>query len=161
MTTWSGTLPTIAAGAKILGSDIDTIRDAVGGVTDAWTAYTPTWTSSGTAPALGNGTLTGSYIRSGKFVVATALLIMGSTTTYGTGSYRISLPAGLTSARNYQAGSLYMVDTGTAQKAGGVYTYTDGTNVELVASTAVVSSTVPHTWANGDYLSWAILMEVA
>src|SRR5882672_3849200 len=34
----------------------------------AWTAYTPVWGSSGTAPAIGNGSLTGFFIQVGKTV---------------------------------------------------------------------------------------------
>jgi len=58
----------------------------------AWTAYTPAWTSSGTAPALGNGTATGHYMRSGKAITVAAEIVSGTTTTFGTGNYRISLP---------------------------------------------------------------------
>lgn len=55
--------------------------------------YTPTWTASSVNPSLGNGTVTGSYINiGGKCVVFAAKIAMGSTTTYGTGQYAVSLP---------------------------------------------------------------------
>jgi hypothetical protein len=61
-------------------------------IQDAWTSYTPSWTSSGTAPALGNGTLTGEYQQVGDLVYVKIVWQAGSTTTYGTGTYRFSLP---------------------------------------------------------------------
>jgi hypothetical protein len=58
----------------------------------AWTDYTPAWTSSGTAPALGNGTIEGRYLHIGDMVMARFLLTIGSTSTNGSGDYRISMP---------------------------------------------------------------------
>lgn len=55
-------------------------------------AFTPTWGSSGTAPALGNGDLRGTYQRNGTMVFATYQLTIGSTTTLGSGSYTFTLP---------------------------------------------------------------------
>ncbi|MFF3300975.1 hypothetical protein [Streptomyces sp. NPDC002908] len=68
------------------------IRDQFASMFDAWSTYTPTWTSSGTNPSLGNGTLTGRYIKIGRTCTASILLTTGSTTTYGTGTYLFSLP---------------------------------------------------------------------
>jgi hypothetical protein len=59
------------------------------------TAYTPTWTQpSGVQPSLGNGTLTGRYIRQGRQCTVQIELTMGSTTTFGNSSvaYQLSLP---------------------------------------------------------------------
>lgn len=58
----------------------------------AWTTYTPVWTSSGTAPTLGNGTLTGRYSKIGRQVTAQIIWTSQSTTLYGTGTYTWSLP---------------------------------------------------------------------
>ena len=54
-------------------------------------SYTPTWGSTGTAPSLGNGTLTGSYQQFGKLVYFRAVLTLGSTSTIGTGQYHLTL----------------------------------------------------------------------
>lgn len=59
----------------------------------AWTTYTPAWTSTGTQPTLGDGTLTGRYVNLGATIVGEIRLLFGSTTTRGTGSYKFSLPA--------------------------------------------------------------------
>lgn len=58
----------------------------------AWTAYTPTWGSAATAPAIGNGSLTGQYIQLGKVVIFAAMITMGTTSTFGTGQWTLTLP---------------------------------------------------------------------
>ncbi|GGP56090.1 hypothetical protein [Streptomyces abikoensis] len=58
----------------------------------AWSTYTPTWTATTTNPSLGNGTLVGSYLITGKICHVSIMLTIGSTTNKGSGAYRISLP---------------------------------------------------------------------
>ncbi|MEU6141398.1 hypothetical protein ABZ848_13640 [Streptomyces sp. NPDC047081] len=58
----------------------------------AWNTYTPAWTAETTAPAIGNGTLTGKYAIVGKVCHFTTLVAFQSTTTYGSGNYYFSLP---------------------------------------------------------------------
>lgn len=117
-----------------------------------WTPYTPSWTSSGTAPSLGNGTLIGSYNIIGQTVVGAARLIMGSTTTFGTGNYFISTPFTLFfpsfvngMAYDSSAGQLYIVggqfDTGTRWSF-----------IDTAKPGVVVSNTTPFTWAQSDEL---------
>lgn len=83
-----------------LATDVDGALTTMDGRVDAletnpaWSSYTPAWTSSGTAPALGNGTLTGAYIQHGSTVHVRIVLTLGSTSTVGTGLYRFSLPVG-------------------------------------------------------------------
>lgn len=61
-----------------------------------WATYIPTWESSGTAPALGNGSISGRYVLLGGGTVhGTIVLTMGSTTTFGTGIYLLGAPTGL------------------------------------------------------------------
>jgi hypothetical protein len=61
-------------------------------VTHQSLAYTPTFRSGGTAPSLGNGTLTGTWSRSGTQITATVNFTVGSTTTLGTGGLYFGLP---------------------------------------------------------------------
>ncbi|MFF3891402.1 hypothetical protein [Streptomyces sp. NPDC001914] len=68
------------------------IRDQFNSMFAAWTAYVPTWTSSGTAPNIQNGTLSGRYIKYGRTVLCEINMVTGSTTTYGSGNYNWSLP---------------------------------------------------------------------
>jgi hypothetical protein len=67
------------------------IRDQLNSMFGAWTAYTPTWTAS-TNPSIGNGTLTGRYLKIGRTVFCEIYLLPGSTTTFGSGNYLLSVP---------------------------------------------------------------------
>lgn len=128
-----------------------------------WTAYTPVWSSSGTQPALGNGTIVGAYRQVGKTVDVVARLLMGSTSTFGTGSYFISLPTSLPakSASPRAVGGAYLLDSGTAAKSG--IAAVDGTLtvVFFASSTSQVTSTSPHTWAVSDEIAFFFTYEVA
>lgn len=78
--------------------------------------YTPTWTGSGGNPAIGNGTLTGSYIRIGKLVKVDIQVIAGATTTFGAGSYNLTLPFAPASRR--QMLDCDVLDTGVQHYLG-------------------------------------------
>lgn len=61
----------------------------------AWTTYIPTWSTGGTQPVRNNGTIDGAYKLLGGYGKTTLFwfrVTFGTTTTYGTGSYNISLP---------------------------------------------------------------------
>lgn len=59
----------------------------------SWTSYTPSWTASTTNPAIGNGTITGRYqVIGGTTCHFYVKITMGTTTTYGTGYWIVSLP---------------------------------------------------------------------
>ena len=113
-------------------------------------SYTPAWTATGTAPALGNGTLSGSYSRSGYRIKANLLWIAGSTTTFGTGAWSFSLPK---AAARSEVCSAYAADTGTGfysgisrvvASASTVQTYFGDNNGNST------TNTIPFTWANTD-----------
>jgi transcription elongation factor len=91
-------------------------------------SFTPTWSSTGTAPVLNNGTLTGRYFRFNKLVIAQISWTAGSTTTFGTGSYRFSLPI---TANN----TLYTAGYGTYGDASTLNTYVS--SVSFVSTTTV------------------------
>ena len=78
----------------------------------AWSSYTPVWTSTGTQPTVGDGSLTGRYVSLGATIVGEIRLLFGSTTSRGTGTYRFSLPASGV-AENYQPmGQVVLRDEG-------------------------------------------------
>ncbi len=54
--------------------------------------YVPTWTSSGTAPSLGNGSLRGLWSRNGRTITVSVELSFGDTTSAGTGSWFFGAP---------------------------------------------------------------------
>jgi len=57
-----------------------------------WYDYTPVWTALTTPPVLGNGTLTGRYVRTGPVVRCKVAWAAGATTTFGVGTWLFSLP---------------------------------------------------------------------
>lgn len=76
------------------------IRDQLNSFFGAWTDYSGTFVwgaESGSAPAIGNGTIVARYLKVGRTVDYLHRITMGSTTTYGDGgsaaNYYFSLPA--------------------------------------------------------------------
>jgi len=121
-----------------------------------WTSYTPTWGAYGTAPSLGNGTFTAQYIQIGKLVTVQIRFVAGSTTTFGTSGWTFTLPVTAKSQSNSVTGAPaagYAEDAGVA---GYVIPHVriDGnqTKFEIWSSAFTsFSSTVPFTWASGDW----------
>ena len=118
--------------------------------------FTPTWTASGTQPALGNGVWTTGFGDLGGWTVFAFKLAMGSTTTFGSGNWFFSLPVPC-GPLGYWNGSVYFYDTSAATYYTGItHVQPNGTTVDMVtnATTLIVGATSPFTWANGDGL-WA------
>lgn len=86
----------------------------------AWHSYTPGWTSDGTQPTLGNGTLTGEYRLIDSLTMQVQLQwVRGSTGTNGTGTYQFGLPSGYAARSGPpQTVSARLLDSGTAHLAG-------------------------------------------
>ena len=128
----------------------------------AWTTYVPAWTSTGTAPAIGNGTITGASMTHGKTTFVRGQITMGSTTTFGTGTYSVSVPTAATAGSQAQTvGVTFYLDSGTAQR-GGMCIFGTSTTMQLItAAGGDVTNTVPHTWANTDRIYWSVTYEIA
>jgi hypothetical protein len=172
-----------AKGDLLAGTAADTVaRLAVGATNDTvltvdsstatglkysadWTTFTPTWTATTTNPVIGNGTLTGKYIKIGKTVIAQYRFVAGSTTTFGSGNYRFSLPINadrIVGAQGGVAGSLFMEDNGVANFQSTGVRLPDADRIEfLTSSTLPVSNSSPFTWANGDFFMGEIVYGVA
>jgi hypothetical protein len=116
----------------------------------AWTAYVPAWTASGTAPVLGNGTIVGAYVQLGKLVSFRAQITMGSTTTYGTGTWSLSLPPVALKAN--WVGTLVMIDASAGSMYAGFSRNSPGLLLNFAAPATVVSNTAPFPWAVSDTL---------
>ncbi len=118
-----------------------------------WTSYSPVWTSSGTAPSIGNGILSGFYYQIGHQIAVRIYLQFGSTTTGGTGGWSLSLPVQAAST-NPQTVTLYAVASGSVWGGIGVinpsgtvvspYLSTSSTDPRLTQAAA----TAPVSWAN-------------
>ena len=142
------------------------IRDQFNSFFGAWTTYTPAWTSSSTAPAIGNGTLTGRHMKLGRIVICHINLTTGSTTTYGSGNYSFSLPftsanAGATIIGNVQflgtdrwAGHMVIGNSATTTSP---FISSSSTNTRL----GWMSPTLPETLAAGAQVRMTFLYEAA
>jgi len=123
-------------------------------VSDSWTTYTPTWSSSGTQPAIGNGILDGGYQRTATGIRFRIRLIPGSTTTFGTGTYFLTAPAATGAAIPPQVVTAILYDTSTGiwySHTG--YLPTSSSAIQFPrgnGSTDQFGATTPVTLANGD-----------
>lgn len=116
--------------------------------------YTPTWTTTGSAPSIGNGTLSGAYVKVGQLVTVTAKLLAGSSTTFGTGDWRLTVP--------FASGSVEACGIGFGDDSGSPTGYPTLAFLDASTSTMEIyrldalwtayTATVPFTWGTGDYL---------
>jgi hypothetical protein len=121
--------------------------------------YTPVWTADTTDPAIGNGTLTGSYTTQGKLCTVQIFMSAGSTTTFGTGPWRFSLPLQASNDSINTIGAAFGLDSGTAFFTGVCYVAQNASLLRCVLGNSVgneVTSAVPFTWATNDYLRLTI-----
>jgi hypothetical protein len=121
------------------------------------TTYTPTLTTGGSAPSLGDGTLSGSWSRHGASVTFEIQLTIGSTTSLGTGDLRFALPLKPTSGGVIRIVPVFVYDASTNL-------YYSGTGLVLVSNEGYVTlrnagglngamtSTSPVTFAAGDVI---------
>lgn len=135
--------------ASVTNAMLSTASGEPGG---AWQSYTPSWTSSGTAPVLGNGILTGYYKDIGNTRHFRIRLVLGSTTTGGTGVYAFSLPgaAAATMFTSDPVGSVHVEDTGVASTVGVATIGLTLSQIRLWIGSGLVSATSPYTFGNTD-----------
>lgn len=135
----------------------------------AYTAYTPTWATTGTAPAYGNAVVVGQYLQIGKLVHTYGRVTFGSTSTFGTLVYSFSLPVTASAAAvSAPAGGM---GQGADASAGFsffplVYLANSTTLRFEYAATYLgadqaVAHNSPWVWAQGDIISWNITYEAA
>jgi hypothetical protein len=133
----------------------------------AWTAYTPQWTAASVNPAIGNGTIEGYYKVIGKTCFVRGNIAMGSTTTFGTGEWYVSMPftashadAILMTVTLLDNGSNWYNATMAGARAG--FNHKAPIQYQNVAGTAGdVNATGPFTWATSDRFIWNGSYEIA
>ncbi|WP_416983562.1 hypothetical protein [Streptomyces sp. T028] len=142
------------------------VRDQFNSIFAAWTSYTPTWTAATTNPVLGNGTITGRYMKVGRTVLAGFTLTTGSTTTYGSGNYSFGVPTAAASASQdmlgttrLTAGSTYIGQCSLA--SGGSSMAATFPTAATPATGTNMSPTTPVTLASGHVLRGSIAYEAA
>lgn len=126
--------------------------------------YTPSWTAATSNPSLGNGTLTGRYARIGKHIVLRIGLAAGSTTTFGTGAWRFSLP--VTPEDLSYLGSAWAIDSSVPASYGIFVRAPESGQTYLTLMTtanpaALVDASTPFAWANTDILRISVTYEAA
>ena len=139
-------------------------QDTVG-QQSSWTAYAPSWTSSGATPSVGgDGSLTGAYLRAAGWCEVQIHLRGGSATSWGSGGLRFSLPFASTPAVDYQTIGGTVLDAGIRHyPAAGVVLAGTTTAYAHFQMTAVsgalapivleeVTATQPFTLAAGDMI---------
>lgn len=134
-----------------------------------WQTYTPSWTAVTTNPVLNNGTITGRSQRLfGRIGLVTIQLTAGSTTTFGAGAWRFSLPSGWVLNTSYplswgggldlSAGNLLDI-RGIDAGAGLVFAYYAAVTASVV-NLAPLAAATPITWATGDTVQLTVLAEL-
>lgn len=117
----------------------------------AWTSFTPSWTASGSAPAIGSGTLSGAYMQIGKLVHVRFTLKLAADSTLGSGTYYLSTPIKMSSSYTYTTalGPVTFTDVGTASYVGMIIWET-ADKVRFLSSAvpaAGVTNTAPFAWS--------------
>jgi hypothetical protein len=131
-----------------------------------WQTYTPTFSAQTTPAAIGNGTTTGAFRRLGTSVEVRATVTMGTTTTYGAGTFTISLPSGVTGRTGvaYQLCPVLMVDSSTGNGHQGTgYVLGGGGVINIAVATSpwtYADNATPFAWANADSISLSMTLEV-
>lgn len=112
-----------------------------------WTSYTPVWTGATTNPVLGNGTLVGAYKAIGKTLFFRLRMVAGSTTTFGSGLWSFTLPAGFSVASAQAAGAIVVNAAATVRYPGAAYlTVAAGVNRVVTDGSSGLNATQPFTW---------------
>jgi hypothetical protein len=154
--------PFLAGDVPSAATDWAAIIAALNALSTAWTAYTPTWASFGTQPVISNGTLAGKHARIGKFEAFSIDLVIGSTTTFGTNLYTLSLPS--TVASNGVC-SAYFEDNSTGFRYAGAAGILSGGSIlnpiVFTNATSGFSATSPVTVATSDVARFSGVYEAA
>ena len=130
------------------------IANVVPSIAAPWTAYTPSWTSSGTLPALGNGTAVGYYNQIGKSVDFRFTLTFGSTSTFGTGNYYFSLPIQAAAGYILFQPFGWAIGTPAGSRNNGVAVLNNTSTIQVMqpGGASMWAPTYPGAWASANYI---------
>lgn len=148
------------AGHLVVAADMDAYEN----ITGVWTDYSSSlaWTATTTNPVLNNGTKFARYIQCGKLVIYTGVINMGSTTTFGTGVWLISLPVAAKETSPPYAGVAITNDASVSTaRTPAVFQIGSSTTANCLGPNGAVTPTAPFTWAVSDYWAWTIIYQAA
>ena len=155
---WS-TPRTWVAGEKPTATDFNThVRDQFRMLGDAWATFTSTWSGSTTNPVLGNGTQTAEARQINKAIDFAIVITAGSTTTFGTGQWRLTLPV---AARRRAVFDVYYFDSSAGTTFRGIMEVAAGATLATISCEPTTAAAAyrntnlnnPFAWATGDILS--------
>jgi hypothetical protein len=137
-------------------------------IESTWTSYIPVWTASGSNPVIGNGTIEGWYKIIGKTCFVRGNIAMGSSTTFGTGEWYVSMPVTAVHADAILM-TVTLLDNGSAwynaTMAGARAGFNNKAPMQYVNFTngtaSDVNSTQPFTWTTSDRFIWNGSYEIA
>ncbi len=144
------------SGITVSNINGDNARFLNNGWVQEFTTSVPVWAAAGTAPVVGNGSLEGCWIRKGKNATFSLNLLAGTTTTFGTGEFRLS--PDLTGLAIFTTGSRFL---GVARgKCAGVFVQgyavwdTSAAFCTILDATSgsAWTATVPGTWTTADFI---------
>lgn len=121
-------------------------------------SYTPSWTATAGSPAIGNGTISGSYYIDGKQVTCRVNFTVGSTTTLAGTAWGFSVPYASGAAES-SAAAVKALDSGTAHRIGTASLPAGTSSVSIFSDNDAGSgwgTTTPFTWATGDTFYFSI-----
>lgn len=160
---WTGVLQQILSGQKVTGTKLGGWYSSLLAQSDLWQDYSGSvgWTSAGTAPVLNNGNMIATFIQNGKFVACRGRITMGTTTTFGSANaWQMNFPVTMAAAVA-GTGVCAFLSSATATKTPGSLLFANQTTCNFASIGGPCASTVPFTWASGNYLSWFYCGEAA
>jgi hypothetical protein len=119
----------------------------------AWLPFTSVWSAVTTAPAIGNGTITGAYWLKGRTMSCRVILTVGSTTTFGTGAWQLSLPTAAVVPIVVNAAALLFAGTGYYPATGLYASPLSAVSLIGAASGASIGVGVPVAWVAGNVVN--------
>lgn len=123
--------------------------------------WVPAWGGSTTQPTIGNGTLSGAYVKNGRIVTALVSLTFGSTTTPGSGYWSFSMPFAAASVAYLSGGGITMADSGVGYFGGATIGQNASAVIMISNSNTLIGSGIPFAWGVADTLTLNLTYQAA
>lgn len=151
MAAWTTATRTWASGEVLTAVNMNAQLRDFANAFGAWGSYTGAWTSSGTAPAIGNGSIPSAYAQIQKTIHFRTGVTFGTSTTFGTGNYVLAAPVAPGSGQPYWSWVGYALQGGTGYVLtldcnSGATTPVLNYQSALTGAKTRVGATAPVTW---------------
>ena len=144
----------LVANYPALGQELAQDMETVLTTYSTWPTYVPVIT--GTGWAIGNGTITGRYARLGKTVHMLVLIVWGSSSTFGAGGLRVSMPVESTNHFSSAIVDCFDASLGVPYFLQSIQANSTTLTLQSMQSSIgkleEVISSKPMTWASGDFI---------